>query len=256
MPLPSQSEYDVAQQNSRIISAKINLLNFKMQIVDELSGVVLAGSTYSCNSNSDIRRTCSLSLVPTDASFDISQGNKIWLDKYIQVFVEIENDLTHEIASTNLGIYLINNPSRIYNAENNTMTIQGIDLMAKMTGLRNGNLEGMTHIIPQNSNVRDTIISTINLAGFTKYVIDECPYNVPNDIKINVGGTVYDILKQLKEIDSTYQMYFDVDGVFHYNQIPTGEKENIAVTDEIWTPNLIEYTINTDFENVKNILVS
>lgn len=252
--MPTQEEYNVAKQNNRILYTKINLLNFKLQIVDELSGVVLSGSTYSCSATSDIRRSCSISLIPIDSSFDISVGNKIWLDKYIQVYIGIKNNETNDITYTNLGIYMINNPSRVYSAENNTMTIQGVDLMAKMTGLRNGNLEGMEYIIKADSNVRQAIISTINIAGFTNYSIDECPFTVPNDIKIDVGGTVYDILKALLEIDSTYEMYFDVDGVFHYNAIPTGKNEQVIVNDDIWNPNLIEYTINTDFEDVKNVI--
>ncbi|MCA9459738.1 MAG: DUF5048 domain-containing protein [Nanoarchaeota archaeon] len=251
--MPTQEQYNVSK-SSKIITAKIYLLNFKFQRVEELSGVVLSGSTYSISATSDIRRSCNISLIPTDSSFDISVGNKIWLDKYVQIYVQEKNVNTNEIAETNLGIYMINNPSRVYSAENNTMTIQGIDLMAKMTGLRNGNLEGMAHIIPQNSNVRNVIISTINLAGFTKYVIEECPFSVPNDIKIDVGGTIYDILKQLLDIDARYEMYFDVDGIFHYDLIPNGYNEQVMVDDDIWNNTLIEYSINTDFENVKNII--
>jgi hypothetical protein len=250
----TQDEYNVSEQNNRIIYTKINLLNFKLQIVDELSGVVLSSPTFANSATSNIRRTCSISLVPTDSSFDISVGNKIWLDKYIQIYIGTKNEQTDEIVYTNMGIYLVNNPSRVYSAENNTITIQGVDLMAKMTGLRNGNLEGMEHIIPQGSNVREAIIATIGLAGFTNYVVEECPYGVPNDINIDIGGTVYDILSQLLDIDSRYEMYFDVDGIFHYDLIPNGYNEQIMVDDEIWTNNLIEYTINTNFESVKNVI--
>ena len=41
--MPSQNEYNVAKQNGRIIHTKIFLLNYKLQKVDELSGVVLDG---------------------------------------------------------------------------------------------------------------------------------------------------------------------------------------------------------------------
>jgi len=252
--MPTQSEYNVVSQNNRTIYAKINLLNYKLQIVDELSGVVLSGSTYSCSATSNIRRTCNISLIPTDSSFNISVGNKIWLDKYIQIYIGIKDIHTEEIIYTNLGIYMINNPSRVYSAENNTITIQGVDLMAKMTGLRDGNLEGMSYVIPQGSSVRDSIIATINLAGFTNYVVEECQFTVPNDINIDVGGTVYDILSALLEIDSNYEMYFDVDGIFHYAPIPTGYNEQAMLDDDIWKNTLIDYSINTDFESVKNII--
>ena len=67
----TQSEYNVAKQNGRIIHTKINILNFDLQVVGEISGVVLEGSTYNIDATSDIRRTCSISLVPQDNSFNI-----------------------------------------------------------------------------------------------------------------------------------------------------------------------------------------
>lgn len=250
--MPTQNEYNVSTQICRNLYAKINLLNYKFQIVDEWSNVVVGNPTFTENANSDIRRTCDIALTPTDDSFSISDGNKIWLDKYIQIYLGIEDILTGEIVYTNMGIYLINNPSQVWSAVDNTITISGLDLMAKLTGLRNGNLEGLEHIIPQGSNVRDAIIATLELAGFTNYIVSECPVTVQNDINIDVSGTVFDILKQLRDILPQYQMYFDVDGVFHYELIPSGNNEQIMIDDDVWTESFISYDVNTDFESLKN----
>ena len=254
MAITTQQEYNVLKQTNRKLYAKFNLLNFDLQTVDELSGVVIGEPTFNINATSDIRRTCSISLKPSDASFDIKRGNKIWLDKFIRVYIGIEDIHTKEIIYTNMGIYMVNNPSRVYDATNNTLTIEGLDLMAKLTGLRNGNLEGMNHIIYQGTNVRIAIIDTLALAGFTQYVVEECPVTVPNDIKIAVGGTVYDILKALRDILPQYQMYFDVNGVFYYELMPSGKNEQIRIADDLWSKVLNGYTINTDFESVKNTI--
>ena len=88
----NQREYDVATQNGRIIHTKINVLNFDFQVVGEISGVVLDGSGFNIDATSDIRRTCSISLVPTDRSFSVEYGSMIWLDKYVQVFIGIEDN--------------------------------------------------------------------------------------------------------------------------------------------------------------------
>jgi hypothetical protein len=106
----SQNEYNVSKQPYRTLYTKINLLNFKFQIVDELSGVVLPGSTFNIDSTSDIRRSCNLSLIPKDSSFDVAYGNKIWLDKYVQIYIGIKDVHTDEIIYTNMGIYIIDNP--------------------------------------------------------------------------------------------------------------------------------------------------
>ena len=250
--MPTQTEYNLAKQNVRINYYKIILLNYQFQNVGELTGDSIETPSFTIDANSDIRRTCSITLTPRDSSFDIKQGNKIWLDKYVQIFVGQKNIRTKEIEYTNMGIYLINNPQRVYSATDNTLTIQGLDLMARTTGLRNGNLQGMPYIIPQGSNVRVAIIAVLELAGFTRYVVDECPIDVPNDIRVDVGGTVYQLLTALRDILPNYQMYFDTDGVFHYNLIPSGKNEQVMVDDDIWNVNLIDYQKSTDFESLKN----
>ena len=249
--MPTQLEYNTTKQGTRIVDAIVYLLNYNLQTVDELSGVVIGNPTFSENSSSDIRKTCNISLEQIDPSFDISEGNKIWLDKYVRIEIGIMDLKTNVTEYTNMGIYLINNPSRVYNATSNTITIQGVDLMAKMTGLRGGELN-VAHTILQGTNVRTAIIGTLALAGFTNYVVDECPYDVPNDIKIAVGGTIYDILKKLRDIVPQYQMYFDDYGVFHYEPVPSGANEQIVADDDVFKEVLIGYSVNTDFEGVKN----
>ena len=250
--MPTQIEYNLSKQGVRIINYKINLLNYQFQNVGELTGDSIETPSFTIDANSDIRRTCGISFTPRDSSFDIRNGSKIWLDKYIQIFVGQKDIRTNNVEYTNMGIYLINNPQRVYSATENKITIQGLDLMSKLTGLRNGNLIGLPYLIPQGSNVRTAIIACLEIAGFTKYVVEECEIDTPNDININVGGTVYDLLKQLRDILPNYQMYFDVDGVFHYNLIPSGKNEQIMVDDDIWNVNIVDYQKDTDYESLKN----
>ena len=156
--MPSQQEYNVAKQNGRIIHTKIYLLNHKLIKVDEISGVVLDGATFTIDATSDIRRSCSISLIPKDSSFDIKQGSKIWMDKYVQIYIGIEDiKNNNEVVYTNMGIYLVNNPTQTYSASNNTLTINGIDMMARMTGLRNGYLDGIEYQVKADSSIQGEI---------------------------------------------------------------------------------------------------
>lgn len=250
----TQDEYNVVKQTNRYLHMKINLLNYKFQVVDELSGTLVGDPTFTINADSDMRRTCAFSLVPTDSSFDIKNGNKIWMDKYIQIYIGIENNRTDEITYSNVGIYIVHNPNSTYSATNNTITIQGIDLMSKLTGLRNGNLEGLPYLIPQNSSVKEAVIACLKEAGFDRYVVEEYEIKTPYEIKIDVGGTVYNILTELRDILPNYQMYFDVDGIFHFEQIPSGRDEQIFIDDDIWNKVLIDYSKSIDFTTVKNVI--
>lgn len=254
----NQQEYNVAKQNGRIIHTKINVLNFDLQTVGEISGVVLDGSTYSIDATSDIRRTCNISLIPTDRSFNVEYGSKIWLDKFIQVFVGIEDNTNHgEIVYSNLGLYMINNPNQVYDATNNTITIAGIDLMAKMTGMRNGYLEGITYQVPADSGIKQVMTALIHdECGFTKYSIDQPSPTIltPYEMSFGLGSTAYNILTQLRDINSNYQTYFDQNGIFWFNKIPDGSNEQIMVDDDIWKKVLMSYKKSYDFESVKNYI--
>lgn len=254
----NQQEYNVATQNGRIIHTKINVLNFDFQIVGEISGVVLDGSTYNIDATSDIRRTCSISLIPKDRTFSVEYGAKIWMDKYVQIFIGIEDfKNNNEIVYSNLGLYLINNPEQVYDATNDTITINGIDLMAKITGLRNGYLEGVEYQIPVNSGIKQAMTSLINTeCGFTKYSIDQPEPTIltPYELSFGLGSTAYNILTQLRDINANYQTYFDQDGIFWFNRIPNGSDEQVMVTDDVWNKVLISYKKSYNFEEVKNYI--
>lgn len=257
---------DVYLQSVRNQHIKIDMLELDAKTgqfftTEEITGNVLSGS-ISINATSDIRRTCDISLIVTDASFDISPGSKIYLDKYIKVQCGIDNFKTGETVWENYGIYMINSPKWDYNATTNTVSFQGVDLMAALTGLRNGYLPGLPVTIPQGSSVKEVMTAILNdFTGFKRSVISECVnvdgsiQEVPYDIEIEQGSTVYNILDKLRNILPNYEIFFDTDGVFRYQKIPTGSNEQIVLADDVLKHNLISETITTDFSDIKNVIV-
>ena len=253
----TQQQYKILKQPILERYIKLYLLNFQLQRVNEISGNLISCSV-SGDGNSDLRHNCDVSLVVTDSSFDIKAGGQIWLDKYIQPYVGTRDISTNEIVWENQGVYLINAPSWSYDATTNVLSFSGLDLVSKLTGLRNGALEGLPTTIAQGENVRSAIIATLALAGFTNYVVSEClnedgtVQEVPYDLTVKQGSTVWDLLKLLRDILPQYQMYFDKDGVFHYDLIPSGANMPSAFDDDLLNHLLIKEKIDTDFENVKN----
>lgn len=250
-------DYNVLKQQYIKKYIRLELLDFQYNIVDELSGNMTKCS-INVDSNSDLRRSCDLGFVVTTSTFDIKAGSKLWLDKFVRPYVGYENMRTGEIQWYNQGIYLVNNPQWSYNASTNEISMQALDLMSKLTGLRNGNLEGIPTKIAKDENVREAIIKTIELGGFTKYICEECKTKdgtivpVPYDIEIDVGGTIYDVLTGLRDIMPNYQIYFDINGVFHYEPIPLAYDDPVLIDDDLFNNVLISENINTDFESVKN----
>ena len=190
----------------------------------------------------------------------VASCTKYKRDKFCRPYVGYENMRTGNIQWYNQGVYLINAPSYQYDAATYTLSFSGLDLMSKLTGLRNGELPGVPTKIPIGSDVRGAIIAALELGGFNKYIVSECKnvddtiQEVPYDIEIAQGGTVYDILKELCAILPQYQMYFDVNGIFHYEPIPTGKDAPVLIDDDVWRNVLIQESVSTDFENVKNYI--
>lgn len=259
---PKKQDYDIVKQRFQLRYIKLNILDFQYKLIDEISGNLI-DCTFNIDANSDLRRSCNVSLVAygKDAyKLSISPTSDIFIDKYIQPIVGIENMKTGDVQWYNQGIYLINRPTWDWDAQTSTLKFDGIDLMSKLTGIRNGQLEGIPTVIKAGSSVREAMLAAVNLGGFTRAIIEECKNTdgsiqpVPNDIVIEQGGTVYDLISQLRDILPMYQIYFDVDGVFRYERIPTGENEPILLDDNTIKDILISESINTDFEAVKNYI--
>lgn len=274
--MATQGQYNTSLQPYRDIDVRISVLDYDMIILDEISGYATQCS-ISVDADSDIRRTANISmvlkseytkigLVDTIKNLYWRAGNSYWYDKFVQIEVGINNIVNGDYEWVKQGIYLVNSPSIDYDASTNSLSFQAVDLMSKMTGLRNGNLEGLDYTIPVNSSITGAIESILTQQGFTKYILYEPPLNkTPYEIKVDAGSTSYDLLKELRDINSNWEMFFDVEGVFIFQQIPSGkvvldpstgeEGEPTPVIDDvIWNKLLIEYSLDTSFEDVKNYI--
>lgn len=232
---------------------KVNLLNSKYQIVDSLDSDVFDGS-ITVDATSDLRRSCTLSIVIKNKDFDIDEGGRIWLDKRVQIFIGEENPRTKKIVWWNMGIFVINNPERAYDSTTNTLTIEGLDLMSLLTGDRNGYIPNMTVIVPIDSDITKTIRDTITQIGkIEKYALDDIKQKTPYELKFESGTTVYEIISQLRDLYYTWQIYFDIDGTFRFNRIPNGLDDSVIFDfTQMQTGLINSISSTTDFSNVKN----
>lgn len=270
--MPNQKQFDTTLQSIRNIDCKLFVLDYDYTVLDEISGKTESVS-LSVNAESDIRRTANINIALKDDSrqtnsntFYWQVGNPYWFDKYIQIYVAIQDVNTQEYVWVNEGIYMVNSPTISYDATTNSLSFEAVDLMSKMTGLRNGQLEGMTYTIPVGSTITGALKTLLVEQGFDKYIIFTPPYDyVPQEIKIDIGGTAYDLLCELRDINANWEMFFDVDGVFHFQQIPSGkvivdpesgeEGEPTPVVDQtVWDKLNVSYDLDTNFEDVKNYI--
>ena len=262
--MANQSEVNTALQPYRDVHIKIEVLDFDYYILDEISGLATS-ATFTVSADSDIRRSCNINMIlqdkynknPLASNIYWKAGNPFWFDKYLRISIGITEITTSEIVWTSQGIYLINEPSITYNAITNELHFEGVDLMGQLTGLRNGNLEGLDYVIEAGTNIASAVRDILRQQGFTEYVVFDPPQSItPYEIKINAGGTSYDLLKQLRDINPDWEMFFDVDGVFYFQPI----KDNFTVdasvvpfvTNEMLQVLDTDFTLDTSFSEVKN----
>lgn len=262
---------DILLHPHRDISVRILVLDYEFTITDEISGVA-ENISFSNDSTSDVRRTASLTIT-LDSGYTstgvlneiyFSAGNSYWFDKYLNIAVGIKNEATDgEVEYVTQGTYLINEPSISYDATTNALSFQAVDLMSKLTGMRNGNLQGLQYQIPADSEIVDVMRDTLIEHGFYNHILNIPEQaTTPFEIKIDAGGTAYDLLSQLRDVNPNWEMFFDVDGTFIFQKIPSSEIINgvpeysptTIADDEMWDKLLISYDLSTSFEDVKNYI--
>ena len=262
---------DVLLEPNRDISVRILVLDYNFSITDEISGLAESIS-FSNDSTSDIRRTASVSII-LDSGYTntgvlneiyFSAGNGYWFDKYLSISVGIKNEATGgEVRYEPQGVYLINEPSITYDATTNSLSFQAIDLMSKLTGMRSGSLQGVQYQVPVDANIVDVMRNILIEHGFYNHVLNIPEQaTTPFEIKIEAGGTAYDLLSQLRDINPNWEIFFDVDGAFVFQKIPSSQIINgvpeytpaTVVDDTIWDRLLVSYDLSTSFEDVKNYI--
>lgn len=249
----SESIYQLSKSGYRRLKIRVDLLSFSMRVVGSLEGNVVSGS-IKIDANADIRRTADISMVVTDSSFDVGEDKKIWMDKYIQIYIGLVN-ISDSTEWINMGVYIIGNPTKTYDATNHTLSFQAYDLMSKMTGLRNGQIPGVPTLIPAGSSIRGTMASTVSqLGGFNNFIIQDNPQDVPYDIQIETGGYVYDIIAKLRDISANWETFFDVNGIFRYQPINAYYSDEIIADNDIFDYTVTNISQKFDFENVKNVI--
>lgn len=132
---------------------------------------------------------------------------------------------------------------QFYNADTNSLfnNIYKIDRDYQFF-LRTKTAEALTSVIEDLTTIK-------------RYVIADMPADfkyLPTDIKVGTGSTVNDVLKKFNDILSTWQFYFDLDGVYRIEPIPSGAN---LPTYPLRRSHYLSVNTSSDYKNVKNQVV-
>lgn len=220
--------------------------------------------------------------------FDLSERSLIWLNKTAVYYCGIYNFAKDEITWYKLGTFKFQSTDITYDAVTNQMSVTCSDYMTMLDGTLNGQVGQLTTVIPaykedsttgevleyyyiknamlqvlsQFANITGSIVDDIGeFKGMKQYNLDWKTYravhplwdNVPYDLEFSSGTTIAEILGKLRDLYPNYEMYFDEDGVFHCNMIPSCYYDEIYLSNDTLQKYLISEQSSRDFSEVKNI---
>ena len=268
----THEQLNALNQSIRSKKIRIEVLNYNFKIIDTIEGEALDGS-IDINATSDYRRSCNLTMIVgsdyiglVEKKYLIDVNSLIWLDKYIKIYVGIDDVYTGETVWYNCGIYIIDEPSYSYSATESMLKFSGLDLMFNFSDKRRGQLtdyktklivyDEQTGLLINRLTTRECFMGVLSTyTNVAKYYLAPMTGDfefIPENIVFESGITIYDMLSKLLSYLPGWEMFFDVDGVFIVQPIPDG------ITDAIY-PLEEEYTsmeeVSVDFSNVKNLIV-
>ena len=278
--------YDITQNDIYLLSNRNKNLYVKLEllkkesstsfsIVDTVEGNLVSGD-YSEDADSDVRRTLSLVMVITDKSYTVGEFNRIWIDKYVRVYMGQKGPRSKYIYWYQKGVYVIDSSETTYSTEDNSITLSCSDLVVTMDGTHGGDIDATTIKIPAGSIIREAMIKTLTqLGGWGNYRVDDLgeytclegivedylqrrksypDWNqVPYDLEFDVGTTVWDIIVKLRDLYPGFECFFDEEGTFICQRIPNCEADDIVLSNEIISPLVISENSTVDMSTVRNV---
>lgn len=269
----SQADWDALYQPHKNLLIRIDLYEytpdandiFAFHKVDEIQGVAISGTVVE-DANSEVRRTGDLTIHVLNSSFVISNNSRVWLDKYLSIYVGYEAQKTKEMLWYHLGIMELMDLNYSYNPSTQELQIRLSDMTVSLDGTKSGTVMGANPQFPVDEiSIRRAIEDTLaQLGNWHLYMVDnlgEFGYEdvttknrIPYTMEWTRPISVYEIVTDLRDLYPGYESYFEKDGTFRVKRIPTCMNDPVMMTHEQLAPLVIGETNNgVDFSEVKNI---
>lgn len=186
------------------------------------------------------------------------------------------------------GCYYFENASSTYDAAANVLKISCGDYITVLNGEKNGQLGEYEIVIPSYSEdpdtgevlhyniLRDTVIDVLGrFTHIQNYMVDDMgeykampAYNpdwqnyrkehplwntIPYDLTFTAGDSVLSILTKIRDIYPNYEMFFDENGAFICQMIPSCYHDDIAIPNHFIEKILISEDCSVDLMTVRNM---
>lgn len=246
----TQADIDLMKSRNKSVLIKVTLLDEQYDEVENLSGRIKSIS-YDISAESDIRRTCSLTLLVSKDKIN-SDFETVWINRMVELHCGVYSRKDKAYVWYSLGRMLMLEGTTDYNATTSEVKLSLVDLMATLTGDRGSQL-GTDLVIPYDSNIHDVLTAIIvTYSPYTRNNICQFEDVIPYDLTTSLGNYPYDALKQILDLFPYYEMFYDNEGKFTVQMIPTKTSDPVDVGADVIDDLLISESRNVNFSEVKN----
>lgn len=271
------STYDVAEYNkiwlNRKVKVQIGITNYNSS---EKTWYDMGIFVFdSCNYNySGDTKTLSIEcsdLVSTingthgglqdGESFKIEEGND--LKKVVEDLLDNHSDIKEHNIHT-IGVYgCLQNKSVDWkkNRIDSGSSLEVVDLEERdgVDYLYDSPYLDGYELYAASSGEKVTAISSdsrlVSDVDVDKYIDMGTWHTVPYDLEFDAGTSLYEFITTIRDLYSGYESFFDTDGRFVLQMIPTCENDPVTLEYYDLCPLVISETIDIDFTTIKNATV-
>lgn len=283
----TQYDKDLLTQESVDYRYRLFIVGKDKNILDELYGVQSIG-TYTVDSQSDARRTASITMYLDDRYRSDSIENKLadWIGCDFELQIGLYSIREDDYIWYKCGYYLITEANTAYNAADNSISLSLSDWYSKLNGTRNGQIGGAPIIsipnedekgrpvtikqatealVKNETDIQDYIIEDIgqfygipqNNPDYEQYRSENPLWNqLPYDLEYEAGCTIGDIFSEINNLYPNCQMYFDIYGNFCFHQIPSCEYDPVLLNNNFLQKILVaedSENVSYDVAGIKNV---
>lgn len=284
----TNEDLKITTQRNLDIKIKIDVYDENEKyMIDSVHGSISGSSNI--DASSDVRRTFSVDVsLDKKPKVEISEKGLIWINRSAKLYIGIFDKRKKDYKWYKQGTYYFTNTSATYDPTTNQLTLSCSDKMVKLDGTKNGQLGALTTSFPaykENEEtgevleyyyIRDAVITVLRqLARIKNYNVDDIgeykampQYNpdfenyrkenplwntIPYDQEFSAGCSLLSILITFRDLYPNYEMFFDVDGTFVSQMIPSCYEDEISLDNSYIQKILISENTSIDFSTVRNM---
>lgn len=254
---PTQEDINSLSQRIRNPIVNIYILDFNLKTMGVVSGSLLS-EDLSIDVNSDIRKTASISIAVKNNTVDLGENRNFWLNRLVKIEYEIYSEPTHKSLKYNRGIYVLSDYNLLFSSTQYSLSIKLNDLVSLYNGDISGSLgeygATITKLLASEcKTVRDAMLAVCEKANITNYKIGEAKKDFPYDLEFSHSQTIWDMVVAVRDLYPGWEAFFDIDGTFVFQEIPTCENDSIVLDASVLKNIVIEESTSIDIFNVKNV---